>query len=206
MATTKKPAAAKHDPKSLPVPVGPDQDMHKALAEVATAGIAGNAYMVQKFGAGTFGELSLGECIGALKGTARAVHGGDLAHAETLLTVQASALNAMFCELARRSALNMGEYINAAETYMRLALKAQAQCRATLETLAAIKNPPQVFAKQANINNGGQQQVINGAQPAAAKAHGGPESLAAPEPRTDLVPTQGVFSAPNEIQTAGFPR
>jgi hypothetical protein len=44
---------------------------------------------------------------------------------------------------------------------MRLALRAQNQCRATLETLAAIKNPPVVFAKQANIANG-PQQVNNG--------------------------------------------
>jgi hypothetical protein len=40
---------------------------------------------------------------------------------------------------------------------MRLALKAQSQCRVTLETLAAIKNPPLVFAKQANIAHGAQQ-------------------------------------------------
>ena len=52
---------------------------------------------------------------------------------------------------------------------MRLALKAQGQCRATLETLAAIKNPPVVFARQANINNGGQQQVNNGALPAISE-------------------------------------
>jgi len=32
----------------------------------------------------------------------------------------------------------------------------------TLETLATIKNPPVVFARQANVNNGG-QQVNNGA-------------------------------------------
>ena len=44
---------------------------------------------------------------------------------------------------------------------MRLALKAQGQCRATVETLAAMKNPPVVFAKQANISSG-PQQVNNG--------------------------------------------
>jgi hypothetical protein len=32
-----------------------------------------------------------------------------------------------------------------------------------LDRLAAIKNPPAVFLWQANINNGGQQQVNNGA-------------------------------------------
>jgi hypothetical protein len=36
-------------------------------------------------------------------------------------------------------------------TYLRLGLKAQSQCRATLETLAAIKNPrPVAFVQQAN--------------------------------------------------------
>jgi len=42
-------------------------------------------------------------------------------------------------------------------------MKAQNQCRMTLETLAAIKKPPVVFARQANINQGnGNQQVKNG--------------------------------------------
>ena len=44
---------------------------------------------------------------------------------------------------------------------MRMALRAQSQCRATLETLATIKNPPIVYAKQANFA-AGHQQVNNG--------------------------------------------
>ncbi len=48
--------------------------------------------------------------------------------------------------------------MNAAELYLRLALKAQGQCRATLETLAVIKNPTALtFVKQANIAHGPQQ-------------------------------------------------
>jgi len=39
------------------------------------------------------------------------------------------ALDSFFTKMALRAALNMGEYLNAAETYMRLALKAQSQCR-----------------------------------------------------------------------------
>ena len=59
-----------------------------------------------------------------------------------------------------------------ADRYMRLALKAQGQCRATVETLALLKNPP-VFARQANIA-GGAQLVNNGTiQPTRA---GIPES------------------------------
>ena len=56
--------------------------------------------------------------------------------------------------------------MNAAETYLRLALRAQAQCRATLETLAVIKNPqPVAFVRQANIANGPQQVNNAPAQP-----------------------------------------
>ena len=44
---------------------------------------------------------------------------------------------------------------------MRMALRAQSQCRATLETLAAIKNPPIVYARQANVTTG-PQQINNG--------------------------------------------
>ena len=52
-----------------------------------------------------------------------------------------------------------------------LALKAQAQCRATLEALAEIKNPrPVSFVKQANIANG-PQQVNNGSTHAGTHAH-----------------------------------
>jgi hypothetical protein len=68
---------------------------------------------------------------------------------------QAVTLNAMFTQLANQSI--QSQYVEHLDRYMRLALKAQGQCRATLETLAAIKNPPTVFARQANIAQGLQQ-------------------------------------------------
>jgi hypothetical protein len=162
--------SGKHDPKALPVTMKPDDEITKVIADMAAGGLAANAYLLQRYSEGTLGkdQVSLAGCIESLATTAKQAHGGDLKKAETMLVAQAATLNAVFCELARRSALNMGEYLGAAETYMRLALKAQAQCRATLETLATIKNPPVVFARQANINNGGQQQVNNGAAPASA--------------------------------------
>jgi hypothetical protein len=63
----------------------------------------------------------------------------------------------------------MGTYIEPAEIYLKLALRAQNQCRATLETLAAIKNPPVIFAKQANIAHGPQQVNNNSAGIARAE-------------------------------------
>jgi hypothetical protein len=47
---------------------------------------------------------------------------------------------------------------------MRLALKAQAQCRATAETLAEIKNPRPIFARNFNAV-AGNQQVNNAVGP-----------------------------------------
>lgn len=139
----------------------------RMLAELAGDGVASNAYTMSTFSRATFGDLELTDAIDVLRTGANTANAGNLSAAVTMLSSQAVALNAMFGELARRSALNMGEYIDASERYMRLALKAQGQCRATLETLAAIKNPPVVFARQANINNGGQQQVNNGSPPVA---------------------------------------
>ncbi|NOT89248.1 MAG: hypothetical protein HOP03_13860 [Lysobacter sp.] len=51
------------------------------------------------------------------------------------------------------------------EINMRMALRAQNQARATAETLAAVKNPTVVFARQANIAHGPQQ--INNTIPRA---------------------------------------
>jgi len=66
--------------------------------------------------------------------------------------------------------------VPAAETDLRLALKAQSQSRATIETLAEIKNPRQVaFVKQANIA-GGNQQIHSGAEPTRARENEIPPS------------------------------
>ena len=108
------------------------------------------------------GEHGVTECLEALSLHIKEVKRGNLEGAERTLLVQAGTLDAIFNEMARRAAANMGEYLLATETYLRLALKAQSQCRATLETLAAIKNPPVIFAKQANVTTG-PQQINNGA-------------------------------------------
>lgn len=114
-----------------------------------------------------FGDSDLQSLVNELGNQIDKVKTNDLSRAESLLITQAHTLDAIFNELARRAAMNMGEYIKATDTYLRLALKAQSQCRATLETLATIKNPPVIFAKQANISNG-PQQVNNGTpQPVA---------------------------------------
>jgi hypothetical protein len=76
-------------------------------------------------------------------------------------------LDAMFNNLACRATRT--DFVEPMEALLRVALMAQLQCRATLETLANIKNPTQVaFVKQANI--GHNQQVNNQAKPEITRA------------------------------------
>jgi hypothetical protein len=152
----------------------PGKTEGRLVADLVAHGVATNASIAVRFVRPQHGELSLTDMVASLHEHGEAVNRGDLSAAERMLNAQAVALNVIFCELAGRAALNMGEHLGAAETYMRLALRAQNQARATVETLAAIKNPPVVFARQANIAHG-PQQVNNGTAPngTPASAHPG---------------------------------
>ncbi|KEO87820.1 hypothetical protein EH30_00120 [Erythrobacter sp. JL475] len=86
---------------------------------------------------------------------------GDKSLASDILAAQAVTLDTMFTELARRSAVNMGEYLDASERYMRLALKAQANCRTTLEALAKLHQPREQTVKHVHVNEGGQAVVAD---------------------------------------------
>lgn len=86
---------------------------------------------------------------------------GDLAIASRLLASQAITLDAMFTELARRAAINMGEYLDAAERYGRLALKAQANCRATLEALAKLHQPREQTVRHVHVSEGAQAVIAD---------------------------------------------
>jgi len=88
-----------------------------------------------------------------------AVNSGDLRHVESMLVNQAIALQHIFLRMTVRG-IHQTKMENI-DGFMRLALKAQNQSRATLETLASMRTPPVVYAKQANINHGN-QQVNNG--------------------------------------------
>jgi hypothetical protein len=166
--------AAKED--SLRVPQVPGKSRERSMADTALHPAVNAAATVLCFAKGTFGQLGITEAVEALNDNVNAVKNGSLSGPEAMLVSQAHSLDAIFTELARRSAANMGEYIEASEKYMRLALKAQAQCRATIETLAALKNPPVVIARQANIS-AGPQQVNNGTPPRAEVSSDRPNEL-----------------------------
>ena len=107
-------------------------------------------------------KIELNGTIKELRSQIGAVHGGSMKRPEAMLVAQSHTLDELFNQLAKRSYANMKEgFGEAAERYMKLALRAQNQCRTTLEALSAIKNPPVVFAKQMNVSHG-PQQVNNG--------------------------------------------
>lgn len=86
-----------------------------------------------------------------------------------MLIGQAQALQAIFMNLSRESIRQ--PYLKNCATFLRLALKTQSQCHARSETLAAIKNPPVVYAKQATVTSR-PRQINNGM---TAPSHAGKE-------------------------------
>lgn len=130
-----------------------------------------NAAAVVMAYAAPFGEVDMETIVVTLNDSVRAVQAGDMKQPEAMLIAQATALQSIFMNLSRRALRQ--EYQSHLESFLRMALKAQNQCRMTLETLATLKNPQVIFARQANINNGGQQQVNNGSasRPPAEAAH-----------------------------------
>lgn len=134
----------------------------KVARHVATVAEVQAAAGMQPWTQHAFAEVDLGTLVEKIREQTSAMHKGDLKEIESMLFAQSLTLQATFTALSRRAAANSGEHMGATDTYLRLALKAQGQCRATLETLANIKNPrPMAFVKQANIANG-PQQINNG--------------------------------------------
>ena len=118
-------------------------------------GIVCNARVIRAFHANGK-ELELDACVKTMMATANSVSNGDNSGIDSMLSAQAKTLNTIFTSMAKKA--NSCTYMPLIEVYMKLALKAQTQCRATLVTLAQIKNPRQiVITKQANISNGLQQ-------------------------------------------------
>jgi hypothetical protein len=132
-------------------------------------------------------SVNLPDAMKALRKSVDAVNAGDLSQAEGLLLAQASALNGIFTVLARRAAHFLDSDMGAVDFNLRLALKAQAQSRATLETLANVKNPKAVaFVRQANIAHGPQQVNNDRKPPAQAVAH----EESAQSPQNELLENQ----------------
>jgi len=152
--------AKKPQALTLRAKAGDDMPMTKAKATTRASinsALVVNAYQTNIMG----GDVDLDGLVANMQVNFKAVSDGDMSTMEAMLVGQATALQTMFTSLAMRAASQ--EYLNQYQTYMALALKAQAQSRATISALVDLKYPRQAtFVKQANISNG-HQQVNNGA-------------------------------------------
>lgn len=152
-------AAAKKT--ALQIRMQPGETQEQAHARSMLSPVTNAAINVHNFHPIT-GGCEINAVVAEISRQAKQVQAGDLSGPEGMLVAQAHALDIMFSSLAQKAALNaQAGYLQATESYMRLALKAQSQCRTTIEALGELKQPRSAtFIKQANI--AGQQQVNNG--------------------------------------------
>lgn len=107
------------------------------------------------------GDPQLDDYGRAIKAKAGLACKGDTTMTSELLTAQALSLDALFTELARRATMNLGDYPTAAERYARLAFKAQANCRTSLEALAKLHQPREQTVRHVHVNEGGQAVIAD---------------------------------------------
>jgi len=148
------------DPNQSTAIGNPGEDQAVAFSRAVLQPTLQAAVTIKEYGKPYYGDhLNVDGLIASLEEQTCASSGGDLKRADAMLTTQAHTLDAIFNTLARR-AIN-AKCADNFERFLKLALRAQSQCRATLGTLSAIKNPPAVgHVHQANIAHG-PQQVIN---------------------------------------------
>ena len=181
--TAAKPATSKQpgkqvtpppkDPQTLTLDAKQTETMPQTKARAATKASINAVLVVNAFQGNILGkDVDIGELMTEMQTKFKEVNDGDLSTLEAMLVGQATALQTMFTSLAMRAADQ--EYLKQYGLYMTLALKAQAQSRATISALVDLKYPKQAatFVKQANIANG-PQQVNNGQSAAAAPSLAG---------------------------------
>ena len=150
------------DPNALPVSRVPEQSAAQALARTALRPAINGAVVMKAYQGNLLGkDVDLSELVQGLSDSCKQVNGGDLSTLEAMLVSQATALQTVFTSLVCRAQVQTQQ--RHLEAFMGLALKAQAQSRATISALVDLKHPRQAtFVKQANIAHG-PQQVNNGA-------------------------------------------
>jgi hypothetical protein len=156
-SVVKKPQAKKVP--EITVQLMDGQSTDDAMAKLYTSPVLQGAVTICKFEAD---GIELGSTMAALADQVKGVKNGDMSRPEELLVVQAHTLDEIFNSLARRAHANIvAGHVESGERFMKMAMRAQNQCRTTIEAISVIKNPPALFTKQMNISNG-PQQVNNG--------------------------------------------
>ena len=104
---TRKPRKQLVDPAAAQKEV--ENRAHNVLSPSIGAAILASSFSVH-------GDVSIPELYVQLAVHCETVHSGNLGRAESMLMAQAHSLEAIFTNMARRAALNAGEYIGASLT------------------------------------------------------------------------------------------
>lgn len=189
MTAQTKPAKASSKSKAVAPPKDKPQRNPDTVAKLATLPSFGGASVINQYAHSMLKGLNAeGGNFMTLWDEVRrdcgSVADGVMYKPKAMLAVQSEVLQAMFFRYAELAVQNLNNDVNTVESLMRMALKAQAQCRATIETLNEINNPcPVAFVRQqTNISSdGGPQQVNVGTPPPA------PAREATPNPAHELL-------------------
>ena len=178
-ATVKKPAAKSVAAASSPGPL--DTDIADSRAKTVLRPSVNAAAVIAEYGT-VIGEQDIAALASCLSDGIIDLRSGNMKRAEAMLYAQAHALQAIFMNFSRRALKQ--EYQKNLESFLRMGLKAQNQCRMTLEALATIKIPPVVFARQVNV---AQQQVNNGTGPTTTSTRTGTHAANPATEQTELL-------------------
>lgn len=156
----------------------------KRMNDLAVSPNLLNATLAKPFFDNILSDVSLVNISDGIKQQLAEVQAGDMTSIEAMLVAQANSLQIMFVSLGRKAISQTG--LPQYTAMFNLALKAQAQSRATIQALTELKYPKQTnFVKQANIANGHQQinnnqaandNVTNTHAPAHAKENQHPQN------------------------------
>ena len=139
----------------------PGKTDEQLMTELAMSSVVRNTLSAKSYATPTFSGSppQLEAAIEVVTSICTEVRAGNLEKLTDMLAAQAIALDAIFTEYSRRSLLNAGQYMAAAESYANLAAKAQANCRSTIEAIAKIKRGGKQTVKVVHVHEGGQAVV-----------------------------------------------
>jgi hypothetical protein len=165
-----KPMTTARNPKAVNLNGKKGQTDGEVFARAALVPANSAAFVMDAYHGNTLGDgVDINALIEGLQQTTQQINSGDLSSLEAMLTSQATTLQTIFTSLARRAQTQ--ETQRNLEAFLGLALKAQAQSRATISALVDLKYPRQAtFVKQANIAHGPQQVNNAGTQTVGTQA------------------------------------
>lgn len=182
-------AKDKDDKGTLKIDEQKGKTKSRQMAEIAMRPMIRNGFIAGSLGGQHFGgeQPDITDTAKIMADACKKVRAGDLGDQRDILTSQAMALDSVFTLMVTRSENNMKDYFGAAERLMRLAMKAQAQCRTTIEALDRLARGGEQVIKHVHVDNRGGQAVIadnvqtggqnakTGKQPHAIGARGIPD-------------------------------